>query len=166
MSKTREKQIRQLKSAIFLPLVLLVIAWAVFVIIAIFNAMKNGISLPEIMSVVIPLVIFISAAIVCLYIPLFKAYFALLKLPEDTIRRKKTIHCVKVKFLYMGGRRFNYHRVCAVILMDENGQSYTYVLEEIQYRSKESCAPYRAYKGTTVSLICYGDTPYVEQIRG
>lgn len=165
MSKIREKQIAQLKSTIFFPLVLLVVAWVVFFVIITFNATKEGLSIPEALAIEIPIVMAISLLIICFYIPLFKIYFALKSIPEDTVRREKTIRCVKVKFKHTGGHKLNYRRFCAVVLMDENGQNYTYVLEEVQFKDKENCAPFRACQGTNVTLVCYGDTPYVEEIK-
>ena len=165
MSSIREKQISQLKGTIFVPLISLLVAWAVFFVIISFNATKAGMSIPDALTMELAIFTVICAAILCFYIPLLKIYYALKSIPKDTPHREKSIRCVKVKFIHTGAHKLNYRRFCGVVLMDENGIKYTYALEEVQFSDREKRAPYQAYEGTTVSLIYYGDTTYVEQIR-
>ena len=166
MSKIREKQIAELKSYVFLPFILLAVAWVAFFIISSVNASKDGIPLGELLAVEIPVVVLTTAVILCFYIPLFRAYFALKAIPQGTPTKEKSIHCVKVKFMHNGGVKINYRRFCGVVLTDTNGIKYIYILEESQFKDKENTALYKAYEGATVTLVCYGDTNYIEQIRG
>lgn len=164
MSHIREKQLSQLRTTIFIPLILFLVAWVAFFVILYINAAKAGIPLPSIWGIEIFAFALVSTAILYLYVPLFKPFLALKAISSDTPCQEKTIYCVKVKFIQTSNRKVNYRKFCAVILTAENGDKYTYVLEKVEFKDKQNCAPYKAYEGDSITLVCYGDTMLVERI--
>ncbi len=164
MSDMREKQMKLLKSSIVAPLIILVVAWIIFFVIASVQASHDGIPLPDFLWGAIPAAVVVTVLICCLYISKIKMYFALKAIPYDTRTTTKTIQCVKVSFVHNPRSRWNLD-IIGVVFKDEQGVKYTYIFEENQYKEKRICAPYKAYQGTSVTLVCYGDTHYVGEIK-
>lgn len=166
MNSTKQKQLAELKSNIVYPLVLFGAAWVVFFVLSCVNGQKEGMSVWQILAIEVPVAVVVTAVALSFYLPVFKCYLALKALPDDPPVRQQSIHVAKVKFLHNGGMRHSTRRFCGVIFMDDQGNKYTYILEETLWKDKENCAPYVAHKGHTITLFCYGDSRYVEKIRG
>lgn len=166
MKSTLEKQISELKSTIFIPLIMLGVAWVVFFALSFAKYPVDEIHMSLWLSIQIPVVVGVSALYIALFIPHIKAYKTLKALPKNPPAREVTIHCQKVKFLNDGHHKINCRRFCGVIFVDEHGQKYTYILEQSLWYDKENATPYRQRKGCTVTLICYADTNMISHIKG
>ncbi len=165
MSKTRENQIKLLKNRILFPMLLGLLAWIVLFVVGFINASTNGIATSEYFIITVSMFFVLEILMLCLNLHLIKAYRTLKNISEDRTTVEKQISCLKIKFV-RANRARNTSLLIGVILTDTKGIKYTYIFEEAQYNYKQIREPYIAYSGTTVTLVCYGDTPYVEHIRG